>query len=94
MTDRVDVVGPVLEAGPVACAIVAAIRELDPTIQVTDRGAYVRVLAAGRCRVTRAAIELALGRPFQLPGDLERVMPSFAGRFTVSEDEALWELGR
>jgi hypothetical protein len=91
MTDRV---GPVLEAGEVATAIVAAIRELDPGVELSDRGAYVRVLAADRCRVTRAAIERALGRPFQLPGDLEAVMPSFKGTFAVSEDEATWEVGK
>ena len=84
--------GPVLEAGEVASAIVAAIRELDPNVRVVDRGAYVRVAAERRCRVTRAAIERALGRPFRLPGDLEAVMPSFSGRFTVTDDEAVWEL--
>jgi hypothetical protein len=86
-------VGPVLEAGEAARAIVAAIRELDPSVEVIDRGAYLRVQAAARCRVTRAAIERALGRPFQLPRDLEAVMPSFAGRFTVTDDDATWDRG-
>ena len=40
--------------------------------------------------MTRAAIERALGRTFQLPGDLEVLMPAFKGRFRVSEEEASW----
>jgi hypothetical protein len=27
------------------------------------------------------------------PADLERVMPAFTGRLTLTENEALWELG-
>ena len=57
-----ECVGPVLTAGAVAEAIIAA-------------------------------IESALSRSFRLPGDLEQVMPSFRGRFQVSEDQASWSLG-
>jgi toluene monooxygenase system protein D len=60
---------------------------------VQDRGSYVRVLVPGRCRVTRESIEAALGRPFALPADLELVMPSFMGAFTVTDDEAVWDGG-
>jgi hypothetical protein len=87
-------VGPVLEAGEVGNAIVAAIRSFQPDVLVQDRGSYLRVLAPGRCRVTRIAIEGALGRGFRLPGDLELVMPSFKGAFRVNDDEAVWEVGR
>jgi len=88
VTDRV---GPVLEVGTVAQAITTAIRELNRDVEIRDRGAYVRVLVTARCRVTREAIERALGAAFRLPGDLELVMPSFKGRFSVTEDEAVWE---
>lgn len=84
--------GPVLAAGPVADAIVAAIRRENDRVEVTDRGSYLRVLVPARCAVSRAAIESALSRPFRLPGDLEQVMPSFRGRFQVSEDQASWSL--
>lgn len=84
-------VGPVLQAGPVAEAIARAIRGENAGVETLDRGSYLRVRAPGRCRVTRAAIEAALGGPFRLPGDLERVMSSFAGRFSVDEDAASWE---
>jgi len=87
-----DGVGPVLAAGPVADAIVAAIRRENDRVEVTDRGSYLRVLVPARCAVSRAAIESALSRPFRLPGDLEQVMPSFRGRFQVSEDQASWSL--
>lgn len=91
MSDAHDRVGPVLEAGDVGRAIVAAIQSLGPDVLIQDRGSYLRVLAPGRCRVTRLAIERQLGREFQLPGELELVMPSFKGAFHVNDDEAVWE---
>jgi hypothetical protein len=83
-------VGPVLQSGAVAEAVIAALRAQNEDIQTLDRGAYVRVLAVGACGVTRAAIEAQLGALFQLPGDLERIMPSFQGRFEVDEEHARW----
>lgn len=88
----VDEVGPVLQAGPMTDAVVAAIRKLNAGARVVDRGAYVRVLCPRRCVVTRAAIEDAAGAGFRLPGDLELIMSSFKGRFAVTADEASWEL--
>ena len=88
-----ECVGPVLVAGSIAEAIVAAIRRENDGVEVTDRGAYLRVLVPSRCTVSRAAIESALSRSFRLPGDLEQVMPSFRGHFQVSEDQASWSLG-
>ena len=84
-------VGPVLRAGALTDGIVAALRSLNPELRVTDLGAYVRVAAPGRCRLTRGSVEEVSGGSFRLPQDLERVMSSFAGQFTVTEDEARWE---
>jgi toluene monooxygenase system ferredoxin subunit len=85
-------VGPVLQAGPAAAAaVVAAIRYLNEDVQVLDRGAYLRVLVPGRCVLTRAAVEAELGAPFRLPADLERLMPSFKGRLSMTEDDVRWE---
>jgi len=89
--DRRDWVGPVLQAGPVADAVIAAIRELNAGVEIVDRGSYLRVLCPRRCRVTRAALERHRGGPFQLPVDLELVMPSFKGRLSMSEEEACWD---
>jgi toluene monooxygenase system protein D len=82
--------GPVLVPGDVCEAIVAALRALNEGVEVRHRGGYVRVSAPDRCRITRAAVEAELGRPFRLPTDLERVMPAFQGRFRVDESEAWW----
>jgi hypothetical protein len=89
--DRWDWVGPVLQAGPAADAVVAAIRELNPGAEIVDRGAYLRVLCARRCRVTRVALERHSGAAFRLPVDLESVMSSFKGRLSMSEEEACWD---
>ncbi len=84
-------VGPVLLAGDEGRAVLAAIHGENANVLVQDRGAYVRVMVSARCVVSRPAIERQLGRAFCLPGDLERVMPSFEGRFAVDEDGASWE---
>jgi MmoB/DmpM family len=89
-SDSSDHVGPVLRSGSVADAVIAAIRQHHAETVVVDRGAYRRVLVPGRCVVTRVAIEAHLGRPVRFPGDLEKVMPAFKGRFTVSEECAVW----
>jgi toluene monooxygenase system protein D len=87
-----DAVGPVLERGGLGEAVAAAIHELQPEAVILDRGAYLRVSVPRRCRVTREAIARHAGVEVRLPGDLERVMPSFKGRFRVSEEEASWAL--
>ncbi|MGB8325699.1 MAG: MmoB/DmpM family protein, partial [Candidatus Acidiferrum sp.] len=74
-----DRVGPVLQSGPVANAIIAAIKDLNQDVVLVDRGAYVRVLVPRCCVVTRSAIETHLGRPFRFPGELEIVMSGFKG---------------
>jgi toluene monooxygenase system protein D len=83
-------VGPVLEASELGRAVVAAIRQQNAEVEVQDRGSYLRVLATGRCAITRQAVERILGQPFRLPSDLEIIMPSFQGSFSVTEDEAAW----
>jgi len=90
--DTAEWVGPVLQKGDVADRVVAAIRELNLDARIIDRGAYVRVLAHRRCRVTREAIERQ-GGSFSLPSDLELIMSSFKGRLEISEEEAVWQLG-
>ena len=89
-----DRVGPVLQSGTVANAIVAAIKDLNQDVLVVDRGAYVRVLVPQRCVVTRSAIEKHLGRPFRFPGELETVMSAFKGSLQMDQDGAAWQFGR
>ncbi len=90
---RYDWVGPVLQSGPLARAVMAAIHELQPEAEFIDRGSYVRVLVPKRCLVTRQLVEKYAGTELRFPSDLEAVMASFKGRLTVSTEEACWEFG-
>ena len=83
-------VGPVLQSGAVATAIIAAIKDLNQDVMVVDRGAYVRVLVPRCCIVTRSAIEEHLGRSFRFPGELETVMSAFKGSLELNQNDAAW----
>ncbi|HKE18723.1 MAG TPA: MmoB/DmpM family protein [Kofleriaceae bacterium] len=89
---RADWVGPVLEVGEVADAIVEAIRERHAPVVVEDRASYVRILTPSPCVLERAAVERRIGRAFEFPRDLELVMPSFKGRLTITGEQAVWSL--
>ena len=85
-------VGPVLNSGEFANAVVEAIRNDNPDaeIDIVDRGSYIRVHTAGRCRLTRDSLAVALGRPAEL-NEIEPWLTSFAGRINTSSDEIVWE---
>ena len=85
-----DGVGPVLTGHPRAQAVLEAIRRLNPSVEIHNRGSYVRVLAPRRCLVTRSAIEDILRQPFDFRAELEIMMPSFKGRMRLDDDEAVW----
>ena len=89
-----DRVGPVLQSGPVANAIIAAIKDLNHDVVLVDRGAYVRVLVPRCCVVTRSAIEEHLGRSFRFPGELETVMSAFKGSLQLNQDDAAWRFAQ
>jgi hypothetical protein len=89
-----DRVGPVLQSGPVANAIIAAIEDLNQDVMIVDRGAYVRVLVPNCCVVTRLAIEKHLGRSFRFPGELEAIMSAFKGSLQLNQDDAAWRLAQ
>ena len=86
-----DWVGPVLQAGSVASAVVEALVTGNPGTKIIDRGAYIRVLSPHRCLLEREHVEARLGRPFELPGDLERIMPSFRGKLRIAAEQVIWE---
>jgi hypothetical protein len=94
MPESYDRVGPVLQSGTVANAIIAAIKDLNQDVMVVDRGAYVRVLVPRCCVVTRSAIEKHLGRSFRFPGELETVMSAFKGSLQLHQDDAAWQFKR
>jgi toluene monooxygenase system protein D len=85
-------VGPVLQSTPFANAVIAAIEEENDDVVIQDEGAYLRVLTPRVCRLSRAAIEAAVGYQVRFPGDLEVIMSSFAGRMRMTEHGAVWWL--
>lgn len=72
-------------------AVVRALLETNPGAIVEDRGSYVRVKVAGRCVLNAATVARFLGRPFLLPMDLEKIMPSFKGRLSMVAGEVVWQ---
>lgn len=87
-----DCVGPVLTGHPHTDAVLEAIQRLNPSVEIHNRGSYIRVLAPRRCLVTRSAIEDILRQPFDFRAELEIMMPSFKGRLRLDDDEAVWTL--
>lgn len=85
-------VGPVLHATPFAHVVAEVIEDENDDVVILDEGAYLRVLAPGSCRLSRAALETATGPPIRFPGDLEVVLSSFAGVLKLTDDAAVWTL--
>jgi toluene monooxygenase system protein D len=90
-----NAVGPVLRMSDDIDAIIAAIEDDNPgtEIEVIDRGAYVRIQAEQRMKVTRASIERHIGRTFEMR-QLEPMMSAFAGRIETTSDAILWSFKR
>lgn len=90
-----NAVGPVLRMSEDIDAIIAAIEEDNPgtSIEVIDRGAYVRIQAERRMKVTRASIERHVGRNFEMR-EFEPMMSAFAGRIETTSDAILWSYKR
>lgn len=87
-------VGPVLQAGEIANAVIDAIRIDNPgmDVDIVDRGSYIRVHTVGLCRLTRQSLEEAMGHPIELT-EIEPVLASFAGRISTGSDEIVWREG-
>jgi toluene monooxygenase system protein D len=90
-------VGPVVRGldANLAEAVITAIEEDNPDedVMVDDQGGYIRIATPGVCRMTRASLEDALGRTFQLH-QLEPQLAGFAGRMKLTDDEVVWFLER
>ena len=86
-------VGPVFRMADEVERLIDAIREDNPDqeIEVTDRGAYIRVHCELYMRVTQATIERNIGRAFPMRL-LETMMSSWAGRIRVGTEEVEWSL--
>jgi toluene monooxygenase system protein D len=89
---RTRYVGPIISDSRVAEAVARAIATdngQEPLLE--DRGAYVRIGLPKTCRLTQASLDDELGGDLALSA-FESVMPSFAGRIKVSDDEIIWYL--
>ena len=84
---RHNLVGPVLQTGELAEAVIEAIREDNPDKQVLieRRASYVRVQTEGECVIRRETVAVMLGRPFKMQ-ELEVDMSAFAGQIETSTD--------
>ncbi|MGE3288588.1 MAG: MmoB/DmpM family protein [Pseudonocardia sp.] len=87
-------VGPILRMCDEVELVAAAIEDDNPDreIEITDRGAYVRIHASDRLRVTAESLKRHLGESFEIRS-LEAIMPSFSGRIYTSSDAVEWSLG-
>lgn len=90
-------VGPVVRGldANLAEAVIEAIETDNPDAEVLvdDQGGYIRIATPNRCRLTRASLEDALGRSFELH-QLEPQLAGFAGRMKLDDDEVVWYLER
>ncbi|MDD3443990.1 MAG: MmoB/DmpM family protein [Zavarzinia sp.] len=88
-------VGPILRAGEVAQAAIQAVEDDNPgkKIHVEDRTAYVRIECEDECILTRASMEEALGRPFQMR-EIEINLGSFSGQIDTSPDRIRFYLAK
>jgi toluene monooxygenase system protein D len=85
-------VGPIISDSRVAEAVARAIATDSGAAPVLeDRGAYVRIQLPRTCRLTQASLEEELGEEMPL-SSFESVMPSFAGRIKVTDEEIIWYL--
>ena len=68
------VVGPIIQAGEIAEAIIeaAGIDNEGSKVNIVDRGSYIRIQLESECILRRETIENSLGRPFRM-ADLEIV---------------------
>jgi toluene monooxygenase system protein D len=97
MESHLKQVGPVVRGldTNLSDAVITAIEIDNPEAEVLvdDQGGYIRISTPGRCRMTRASLEEALGRTFKLH-QLEPQLAGFAGRMKLTDDEVVWYLER
>ena len=88
-----DAVGPVLRMCDELELVIRAIQDDNgpESLEVVDRGAYVRVQRPGFLKVTRASLQRHLGSDFEI-SQLESIVAAFAGRIRTSSDEVVWYL--
>ena len=87
MVDIAKSVGPVMQSGDVAKAVVDAIQEDNPgrEFDVHDRGTYIRIDVENECLIRRKTVEEMIGRPFKM-FELEAHMSAFNGQIETDSE--------
>ncbi|HZP41737.1 MAG TPA: MmoB/DmpM family protein [Candidatus Binatia bacterium] len=94
-SDDPRLVGPVLQVGDVAEAILEAIREDNPGREVIteEHSSYVRILCPEECVIRCSTVAAILGRPFGVT-DIETIMSAFSGQIETRDDRIRFFLRR
>jgi len=81
-------VGPIFNGGEVAQAAIEAAEwdNPDKKISVDDKGAYVRISTDQELIITKASMEEALGRDFEMR-EIEIHLGSMAGQIEVTPEQ-------
>ena len=87
MVDLSKAVGPVMQTGDVATAVIEAVEEDNPgkEIHLDDHGAYVRLDVEDECIIRRVTVEEMIGRPFKMY-ELEASMSAFNGQIETDSE--------
>ncbi len=88
MLDINRVVGPVMQSGEIAQAVVEAIKEdnAPKEVEVLDRGSYIRISVEDECVINRTTVERMVGRPFKMY-EMEAYMSAFNGQIETSTEQ-------
>jgi len=95
MLDINRVVGPVMQSGEIAQAVIEAVREdnAPKEVEIHDRGSYIRISVEDECIINRSTIERMMGRPFKMY-EMEAYMSAFNGQIeTGTEQMRFYMLG-
>ncbi len=85
-------VGPILQAGDFAEAVVEALKKDNPDKEITviKRASYIRVYGESPIRLTKKTLEEECGRQVDFPGEVEVNLSSFTGRIKPGSEEIIW----
>jgi toluene monooxygenase system protein D len=88
----INPVGPILRMGDEVEHVIAAIQEDNPhtKIEVTDRGAYVRIQGEDELRLTQETLRRHLHADFEIRS-FETMMTAFNGRVITSSDAIIFK---
>ncbi|MGV7350051.1 MmoB/DmpM family protein [Mycobacterium kansasii] len=83
--------GPLLRIGDATEAIIDAIEEDNPDVEVSiiDHAGYIRVEAEGGLILRRETVEEILGRNFKMQ-EIELLLAGYSGLIDMTQDHVRW----